>query len=82
MEWIHESLPYRISDRMEELQPDVVIALLKSSYLSTRIIAEKDSANGWWLLWSTILAFVIRIFISVHAMRMDSMSSSALYKGT
>lgn len=32
MEWIHDSLPYRISDNMEELQSEVVIALLKSSY--------------------------------------------------
>ncbi|MCZ8519819.1 MULTISPECIES: GNAT family N-acetyltransferase [Paenibacillus] len=32
MEWIHDCLPYRISDRVEELQPDVIIALLKSSY--------------------------------------------------
>ncbi|KIL39119.1 GCN5 family acetyltransferase [Gordoniibacillus kamchatkensis] len=32
MEWIHENLPYRISDSTEELQPDVIHALLRSSY--------------------------------------------------
>ncbi|ASS68415.1 MULTISPECIES: GNAT family N-acetyltransferase [unclassified Paenibacillus] len=32
MERIHDGLPYRISDSKEELQPDVVIALLRSSY--------------------------------------------------
>jgi len=32
MEWIHDCLPYRISDSAEELQPDVIIALLKGSY--------------------------------------------------
>ncbi|MEK0314992.1 GNAT family N-acetyltransferase [Cohnella sp. 56] len=32
MEWIHHSLPYTISDRMEQLQPDVIVGWLQSSY--------------------------------------------------
>jgi GNAT superfamily N-acetyltransferase len=32
MEWIHAELPYRISDRKEELQPDAIHALLRTSY--------------------------------------------------
>lgn len=32
MEWIHDSLPYTISDRMEQLQPDVIVGLLQRSY--------------------------------------------------
>ncbi|MGN7454429.1 GNAT family N-acetyltransferase [Paenibacillus pasadenensis] len=32
MEWIPGDLPYRMSDRTEELQPDVVVGLLQGSY--------------------------------------------------
>jgi GNAT superfamily N-acetyltransferase len=39
MEWFHESLPYRISDVSEELQPDIILALLKTSYWA----AERSS---------------------------------------
>lgn len=46
MEWIHDSLPYRISDSMEELQPDVVIALLKSSYWAAER-SEETIVKSW-----------------------------------
>ncbi|KPV55477.1 GCN5 family acetyltransferase [Paenibacillus sp. A3] len=32
MEWKHDTLPYRINDSWEELQPDVIYALLQTSY--------------------------------------------------
>ncbi|MBU7315745.1 GNAT family N-acetyltransferase [Paenibacillus oleatilyticus] len=32
MEWKHNTLPYRINDCREELQPDVIYALLQTSY--------------------------------------------------
>ncbi|WP_010493176.1 GNAT family N-acetyltransferase [Paenibacillus elgii] len=32
MEWKHDTLPYRINDCREELQPDVIYALLQTSY--------------------------------------------------
>ncbi|MEC0214045.1 GNAT family N-acetyltransferase [Paenibacillus ehimensis] len=32
MEWKHDTLPYRINDSREELEPDVIYALLQTSY--------------------------------------------------
>ena len=46
MEWIHEDLPYRISDSMEELQPDVVVALLKSTYWAAER-SEETIMKSW-----------------------------------
>lgn len=46
MEWIHDCLPYRISDSVEELQPDVIIALLKSSYWAAE--RSKQSIMKSW----------------------------------
>ena len=46
MEWIHESLPYRISDNAEELQPDVIVSLLKSSYWAAER-SEETMRKSW-----------------------------------
>ncbi|MFC5407630.1 GNAT family N-acetyltransferase [Cohnella soli] len=45
MEWIHDSLPYRISDSVDELQPDVIIALLKGSYWASERSEETIRAS-------------------------------------
>ncbi|MBO9608192.1 MAG: GNAT family N-acetyltransferase [Paenibacillaceae bacterium] len=46
MEWIHDCLPYRISDSVQELQPDVIVALLKSSYWAAER-SEETIMNSW-----------------------------------
>ncbi|MFD0674387.1 GNAT family N-acetyltransferase [Cohnella sp. GCM10027633] len=46
MEWIHEELPYRISDNAEELQPDVIVALLQNSYWASER-SEATLLNSW-----------------------------------
>ncbi|SEN49574.1 GNAT family N-acetyltransferase [Paenibacillus sp. OV219] len=46
MEWSHDSLPYRISDSVEELQPDVIFALLKGSYWAAER-SEETIRNSW-----------------------------------
>lgn len=46
MEWTHDRLPYRISDRIEELQPDVILALLKSSYWAAE--RSEEIVRGSW----------------------------------
>lgn len=46
MEWTNDRLPYRISDRTEELQPDVILALLKSSYWAAE--RSEEIVRGSW----------------------------------
>lgn len=46
MEWNHDCLPYRISDSVEELQPDVILALLKSSYWAAER-SEETIMKSW-----------------------------------
>ncbi|MCR8642949.1 GNAT family N-acetyltransferase [Paenibacillus sp. N1-5-1-14] len=46
MEWIHDYLPYRMSDNVEELQQDVTLALLKSTYWAAER-SEETIMNSW-----------------------------------
>lgn len=46
MEWNHDNLPYRISDSSEELQPDVIVALLKGSYWAAER-SEETIKKSW-----------------------------------
>ncbi|RKP51434.1 N-acetyltransferase [Cohnella endophytica] len=46
MEWIHDYLPYRISDNAEELQSDLILALLKGSYWAAER-SEETITTSW-----------------------------------
>ena len=46
MEWNHDKLPYRISDRAEELQPDAIVSLLKGSYWAAER-SEETIKKSW-----------------------------------
>ncbi|PLT48064.1 Histone acetyltransferase HPA2 and related acetyltransferase [Paenibacillus pasadenensis] len=46
MEWIQHEPPYRMSDRTDELQPDVVLAWLKGSYWAAER-SEETVLNSW-----------------------------------
>ena len=49
MEWTHETMSYKISDRKELLQPDVILSMLQGSYwAATRTMEamEKSIENS------------------------------------